>query len=183
MFSVDVKTIHDDGTLSDLASVDGLDRAGAVALIEQHLRDAAPGAALDLTVSKYGTATATAERVEAPLNALLGATVTAVEDITDASAVLHFDNGAALYVDAPTVYRDSTAPHTLTPGDRVYIYPVGFGEGSKLQGRPATVTAINPHARVAVELLNGDPRSPFCRKEDGILYLNVSEVARERRNA
>lgn len=58
MFSVDVKTIHDDGTTSDLASVDGLDRAAAVALIEQHLRDAAPGAALDLTVTKDETTTA-----------------------------------------------------------------------------------------------------------------------------
>lgn len=126
------------------------------------------------------------DRIEAPLTALIGATVTAVETITEnedgGSAVVHFNNGTALYIDSPTVYRSGAG--LLALGDRVYVYPShGLGEAERLQGRRGRITAISPGARFAVELTDGDPRSPFCRTANNVLYLNASEISPERRPA
>lgn len=69
----------------------------------------------------------------------------------------------------------------ITAKDRVYVYPShGLGEASKLDGRPARVLTRNGD-RLAVRLVNGDPRSIFCRTQDGVLYLDVDEVSRDRR--
>lgn len=69
----------------------------------------------------------------------------------------------------------------IAPEDKVYIYPShGLAEAEKLDGRPAQVLTRKGN-RVSIRLLNGDPRSAFCRKQDGVLYLDVDEVSRERR--
>lgn len=66
--------------------------------------------------------------------------------------------------------------------DRVYVYPShGLAEADRLDGRPARILKATP-TRVTVLLAGGDPRSPFCRTKDSVLYLNHDEVSPTRRN-
>lgn len=69
----------------------------------------------------------------------------------------------------------------MNAGDVVYVYPShGIAEADKLDGKKGRVLK-DDGVRLAVELVNGDPRTIYCRSPDGVLYLYHGEVSEAKR--